>query len=263
MGRMLSPDAFYKDSHVGDPQSWNEYAYARNNPLRYVDPTGENATVSTSCTTSHNQTTCDVSISATIAIYADSGSGISQAQLNSAASAMQSSIQGAWTGSFQQDGVTYNVSTQVSVTAYGSESAATNSGAQNVIGMTNGPIQLADGRLAGAYINPKSLSGFLTGGPDTGKMDINGADNYAKHEFTHMLGTGDNPGEFLSNTHPEMRPDRATGQDYRWGLKEATSDVNGWVNAPQMRSMRYGEYWEKPTGYSGTTNVGAPLMWWK
>lgn len=46
MGRFMTPDAFYKDSHVGDPQSWNEYAYARNNPLRYVDPTGENATVS-------------------------------------------------------------------------------------------------------------------------------------------------------------------------------------------------------------------------
>ena len=24
MGRFLVPDAFYKDSHVGDPQSWNE-----------------------------------------------------------------------------------------------------------------------------------------------------------------------------------------------------------------------------------------------
>ena len=29
LGRFMSPDAFYKDSHVGDPQSWNEYAYAK------------------------------------------------------------------------------------------------------------------------------------------------------------------------------------------------------------------------------------------
>ena len=33
----MTPDSFYKDSHVGDPQSWNEYAYARNNPLTAVD----------------------------------------------------------------------------------------------------------------------------------------------------------------------------------------------------------------------------------
>ena len=26
MGRFMTPDAFFKDSHVGDPQSWNEYA---------------------------------------------------------------------------------------------------------------------------------------------------------------------------------------------------------------------------------------------
>ena len=39
LGRFLSPDPI-----VGDPtssQSWNLYSYVRNNPLRYVDPTGE------------------------------------------------------------------------------------------------------------------------------------------------------------------------------------------------------------------------------
>jgi hypothetical protein len=43
MGRLMSPDP---DSISGflypdDPQSWNGYAYARNNPLSYTDPTGE------------------------------------------------------------------------------------------------------------------------------------------------------------------------------------------------------------------------------
>jgi hypothetical protein len=40
-GRFASADNFLNDTAAPDPQSWNLYAYARNNPLRYVDPTGE------------------------------------------------------------------------------------------------------------------------------------------------------------------------------------------------------------------------------
>src|SRR6516164_4786740 len=36
-GRMTSPDADGVDQHPEDPQSWNQYAYGRNNPLRFVD----------------------------------------------------------------------------------------------------------------------------------------------------------------------------------------------------------------------------------
>ena len=41
MGRFMSPDPIGPwAADVGDPQSWNFYAYARNNPLINVDPTG-------------------------------------------------------------------------------------------------------------------------------------------------------------------------------------------------------------------------------
>ena len=44
-GRFMSPDEPSVDQHSGDPQSWNLYSYARNNPLNNDDPTG-NACVS-------------------------------------------------------------------------------------------------------------------------------------------------------------------------------------------------------------------------
>ena len=39
-GRFTSPDPFLASGRPEDPQSWNRYAYARNNPLAYIDPTG-------------------------------------------------------------------------------------------------------------------------------------------------------------------------------------------------------------------------------
>ncbi|HVP48538.1 MAG TPA: RHS repeat-associated core domain-containing protein [Bryobacteraceae bacterium] len=39
-GRFTSPDPLLNSGRPWDPQSWNRYAYALNNPLRYTDPTG-------------------------------------------------------------------------------------------------------------------------------------------------------------------------------------------------------------------------------
>lgn len=263
MGRFMTPDAFYKDSHVGDPQSWNEYAYARNNPLRYVDPTGENATVSTSCSTdANNHTTCNVNVSASIAIYAQQGSNLSQQQLNQAASTIQSSIQSAWSGSFTQDGVSYNVSTQVSVSVAGSQDAAMSSGAQNVIGISNGNASAT----ADSFVNSKSLWTAIKGGPDTGVWNINNlGTGVAAHEFTHLLGVDDKSGSVLSNTNllndPSI-PHTATSRDFSWGIREATSSVGLGLS---MKSWYDGSGGPLPTPFrfSSTDNVGAPVAWWK
>ena len=40
-GRFTSPDKPFADQHPADPQSWNLYSYARNNPLKFVDDGGE------------------------------------------------------------------------------------------------------------------------------------------------------------------------------------------------------------------------------
>jgi len=39
-GRFTTVDPGHVGGNVFDPQSWNAYAYARNNPLRFIDPTG-------------------------------------------------------------------------------------------------------------------------------------------------------------------------------------------------------------------------------
>lgn len=55
-GRFTSPDPL--PGWQGDPQSWNMYAYARNNPLLYTDPTGMSYEV---CDTQGNCTKKDLS----------------------------------------------------------------------------------------------------------------------------------------------------------------------------------------------------------
>jgi RHS repeat-associated protein len=39
-GRFTTPDPMMASAHVADPQSWNRYTYALNNPLKYFDPDG-------------------------------------------------------------------------------------------------------------------------------------------------------------------------------------------------------------------------------
>ena len=42
MGRLMTPDPLMlQKQKLFDPQQWNMYQYARNNPLRFIDPTGK------------------------------------------------------------------------------------------------------------------------------------------------------------------------------------------------------------------------------
>jgi RHS repeat-associated protein len=46
LGRFTSPDPLLGEKEwLVDPQRWNRYAYVRNNPLRFIDPDGEDLTI--------------------------------------------------------------------------------------------------------------------------------------------------------------------------------------------------------------------------
>ncbi len=69
-GRFTSPDEPFNDQEPSDPQSWNLYSYVRNNPLRNVDPSGQD------CITATNQT--DKSVTVTVASGNCSGNATNQ-----------------------------------------------------------------------------------------------------------------------------------------------------------------------------------------
>ena len=94
---------------MADPQSWNKYAYARNNPLKYVDPEGEKATVT--IVTDEKNKTGTITIDATIAVYAMEGSNLSYQDVDRAADTIEQSIEQAWSGTYVQNGITYTVTT--------------------------------------------------------------------------------------------------------------------------------------------------------
>lgn len=44
-GQLTSPDPLLLSSDVDDPQMWNRYSYALNNPRKFTDPMGLHGTL--------------------------------------------------------------------------------------------------------------------------------------------------------------------------------------------------------------------------
>jgi RHS repeat-associated protein len=259
-GRFTSPDDIRNDSHVGDPQSWNRYAYVRNNPLHYIDPTGKDATVQ--ITTDEEHKTGTITIQASFAIWTGKGSGLTDAQMQHAAAEIKQTIEAAWTGSLEKDGIKYDVKTEVSVIFAGSEKTAEKSAA-NAIELVNGSAT----STMDSYVNPRSVFG----GPDSGKWNINSlVDSVGAHEFTHLLGVRNRTsGAYLSNTNmlndPRV-PRHATADDFRWALGGAI-DAHRWESRPNVITGNELETRSSPgfsrgapVSYQSTRNVHAAFF---
>jgi len=78
LGRFMSPDPLMASAKVWDPQTWNRYSYARNNPLAFVDPSGMDEVTAQQCVQDKNCVTVNVNV-----IYdknANNGQGLTAQQ---------------------------------------------------------------------------------------------------------------------------------------------------------------------------------------
>lgn len=200
-----------------------------------------------------------ITIDASIALYTNDQS-ISADALKKAGQEYKNNIETAWSGTVVKDGITYTVTTTVTVNVYGSEGAAEKSGAQNVIGVVPSGSD--------TFIKPAAIFG----GPDRGQMEIDGGKRgLAAHEFTHLLGVDDRySGAYLSNTYEQQRsPDtKATASDYNWAFGGAVTShraesrqYKGNADSLETRSspmFRLGP----PENHRSTTEFRAARIWW-
>jgi RHS repeat-associated protein len=100
-GRWMSPDPDNVGADSSDPQTWNMYAYVRNNPTTLTDPTGERYQVCQT-DTNGNQTNC---------------ADISDAQYNQLAEENKNTLIFAGNGSVLQNGAVIGSYYQYSVDA--------------------------------------------------------------------------------------------------------------------------------------------------
>jgi len=78
MGWFMTPDPLMASAKVWDPQTWNRYSYARNNPLMLIDPTGMQEVTADQCAKDKHCVTVNVNV-----IYdknANDGKGLTDKQ---------------------------------------------------------------------------------------------------------------------------------------------------------------------------------------
>lgn len=196
-GRFSSPDDFRFDTHQSSPQSWNLYSYARNNPMKLVDPQGMKVKVSTRHNKDTNTTT--VKISGTFAMYAAEGQEVTAEELARQAGLLKAGINEQWhSGKFTVNGINYVIETDVSVTTFGNKEDAIASRSDNVV-----EIGTWDLPESAAVVSNDGSSSY-----DFMRMEVNSAnsDEYFKiaygHEFGHLAGLPDGKTGLMDNVVP-------------------------------------------------------------
>jgi RHS repeat-associated protein len=182
LGRFTAADPDDLGSIKSAPQSWKLYGYVRNNPLRFVDRTGRRATITTSCRQIDGHDVCNLNIEATVAIYTNDNSGMSNKDLNKAEKDLKADTEQAWKGSFVHEGKLYKGSTTINVVVAGGKTEAINSGADNVVAMTQGDAK----KGISSFVVDRSESPFSSF--DRGEFSFNAITQPGRHTGAHELG---------------------------------------------------------------------------
>lgn len=186
-GRFTSPDDFAKDTDPTDPQSLNKYGYGRNNPLKFIDPTGEKAQITVTYDEKNKKYL--ISVSASFGVYVESGS-LTQAQINEQVALLKSQITKAYNDHFSNGDFKFELKTNITVTQFKSESDAKAAGDQgkvdNIVGLVEGKTV-----VPGKHTNGQA---FRYSGENFDRMRVateKTAANFTfAHEFGHLLNAG-------------------------------------------------------------------------
>lgn len=151
----MSPDPLMASATIYNPETWNRYAYALNNPLKYVDPTGMKEVTAAQCAQDDHCVTVKVNV-----IYdqnSNNGKGLTDKQK---ADFQKGQLQSAK----DQYG---NADIHLDVT-YTSGSMSTDNGKTTVSGLQSGSLNVVvtdqvgtavsgvSGKTAASFVNPNS-----------------------------------------------------------------------------------------------------------
>jgi len=164
IGRFMSPDPSTDSIFRANPQSWNRYSYVYNNPMRFIDPLGEEATA---VVDEENKT---ITVTVEVDIYGPDAS-------DEVAEEIEEGIEEEWNGQTYTDpdtGTEYTVQVDATVR---------NVGENKKDATADNKIKI-DKSVERSFVN-------TLGRVDTGKWNPGAGKKVFAHEGGHLLGLRD------------------------------------------------------------------------